>query len=162
MQRLYERVFAVGLLVMPFCIGLAVLFCLGALSMPLTLLVLSWVVVVVPLAVACLTLRWLSRWWALHWPQFISRSRYFWVNGTASLLFVGAMAYGMYWWPREPQVQPDGAYKDKTGKVYTHAEFDAFERWEFAINYVGMAFAISSVLSTPVPPWPTYRRPISD
>jgi hypothetical protein len=162
MQRLYETVFAVGLVVMAFCIGLALLFCLGALRMSLAILVLSWVAVVVPLSVACLTLRWLSRWWALHWPHFISRSRYFWVGGTTSVLFVGTMAYGIYYWPKEPMVQPDGTYVAASGKLYTHAEFDAFERWEFALNYVGMAFAISSVLSTPVPPWPTSRRPISD
>ena len=38
MQRLYETGFAAGLLVMPFCIGLAFLFCLGGLPMSPTLL----------------------------------------------------------------------------------------------------------------------------
>jgi hypothetical protein len=162
MQRLYETVFAVGLLVMPFCIGWAFMFCLGASPMSPALVVLSWVAVVGPLLVACLTLRCLSRWWALRWPQFINRSRYFWVHGTASLLFVGAMLYGFCWWPAAPLVHRDGTYVDKTGKLYTHAEFDAFERWESALNCVGLAFAISSVLGTPVPPWPTSRRTVSD
>ena len=39
------------------------------------------------------------------------------------------MAYGIYWWPAEPKVQPDDTYVDKFGKLYTHAEFDDFERW---------------------------------
>jgi hypothetical protein len=74
---------------------------------------------------------------------------------------MGAMAYGIYW-PAEPRVQRDGTYVDKFGKLYTHAEFDAFERWEFTLNYVGTALAISSVLSTPVPQWLTSRRTVSD
>jgi hypothetical protein len=156
-QRFYEAVFVVGLLAMTISIGLGLLACLVVMPTPPEFVWLPWVAIVGPLLVVCIALRCLSAWQGLRWPGVMARRRFFMLYWAAALLFVGALLYGFWMWPAAPLSPRNGAFVDKTGKLYSRDEFDAFDRWQVIMNYFCLAFAVGSVIGMPAAPTPPSR-----
>jgi hypothetical protein len=160
MQRLYRILLAVGLIGIPSAIGVGLLACLGLPGLR-GFAWAPWVGVAGPLLLVCLPLRFLSEGREPPGPPAKTCRRFWALYAAAGLLFMGAMLYGVVMWPASPLTPSGASYVDKTGKVYSRAEFDAFERWEAVLNYFCLAWAIANLTIPPSGATPRSRRAVA-